>query len=994
MAGRLDEGGRIDRQRPLRFRFNGQGYQGFAGDSLASALLAAGRGPLARSFKYHRPRGLMGLGAEEPNVVVQLETGDRSTPNLLASQIPLYQDLNARSVNCWPGPGFDLGAIIEPFSRFMPPGFYYKTFMWPAALWPLYERIIRSRTGLGRVPEEPDPERYDHMHAHCDVLVVGGGPAGLAAALAAGRLGARVVLADEQTEFGGNLLGSRQTIDGAPALDRVAKALEDLEKRDEVTLLSRTTAAAYGDHNYLTLIEERAGETPPGASRQRLWRLRARQVVLATGAIERPLVFAGNDRPGVMLASAAQGYLNRYAVKPGRRAVVFSNNDSAYAAALDLAHAGIAVSLVDARPEPTGELPQRAGKMGIEILEGRVVVATRGRRRLKGVEVRRLGADGGLGDEARHLDCDLLAISGGWSPAVHLHCHAGGKLAWRPEDACFVPAATPQSSRAAGAANGTFGLKGCLAEGRNAGTDAAAEAGFLRRGRAPKAPQAEDTADQPLLPLWQVPTPTEAKAKAFVDIQYDVTADDIRLAAREGYRSVEHMKRYTTAGMATDQGKTAGVNALAILAGELGAGIAEVGTTTFRPPYTPVSLGALAGRRVGPFADIIRRTPLHHWHEGAAARFEDVGQWKRPWYYPRAGEDMRAAVNRECLAARQGVAILDATTLGKIDIKGRHAAEFLDRVYCNSWQSLAPGRCRYGLMLGDDGMVMDDGVTACLGEDHYLMSTTTGNAARVLGWLEEWLQTEWPELEVYLTSVTEHWAVAAVSGPLARRLLAELAPELDLDPESFPFMAVQSATVAGIPARIFRISFTGELCFEINVPASHGMGLWTALMTAGEKYGITPFGTEAMHVLRAEKGYVIVDQDSDGTMTPDDLGLGAMVALKKPDFIGRRSLHRADTTRPDRKQLVGLWPENPEEVLPEGAQIVAELHERPPMPMIGHVTSSYYSANLGRSFALALVASGRDRLGQTLHLPLAGHIARAEVTDTVFIDPQGSRLRG
>ncbi|MAG95738.1 MAG: sarcosine oxidase subunit alpha family protein [Alphaproteobacteria bacterium] len=993
MAGRLTEGGRIDRQQPLRFRFNGQGYSGFAGDSLASALLAASKGPLARSFKYHRPRGLMGLGAEEPNVLVQLETGGRSTPNLRASQIPLYQDLNARSVNCWPGPGFDVGALIEPFSRLMPPGFYYKTFMWPGALWPLYERVIRSRTGLGTVPEVPDPESYDHLHAHCDVLVVGGGPAGLAAALAAGRLGARVVLADEQTEFGGTLLGSNQIIDGAPAMDWVAKAVEDLEKRDEVTLLPRTTAAAFSDHNYITLLEERGPETSPGRTRQRLWRLRARQVVLATGAIERPLVFADNDRPGIMLALAAQGYLNRYAVRPGERAVVFTNNDSAYAAALDLAAADVNVSVVEARPEPTGELPQRARQSGIEILDGSVVVASRGRRRLRGVEVRKL-ADGGVGDRSTNLDCDLLAVSGGWSPAVHLHCHAGGRLTWRPEQACFVPATTPQSSRAAGSANGTFGLAGCLAEGRNAGTDAAAEAGFLRRGRTPRAPQADDTADEALQPLWQVPAPPGSKAKAFVDIQYDVSADDIRLAAREGYRSVEHMKRYTTAGMGTDQGKTAGINALAILADALGKEVPEVGTTTFRPPYTPLSYGALAGRRIGKFADVIRRTPMHHWHESAAARFEDVGQWKRPWYYPRAGEDMRAAVNRECLAARQAVAILDATTLGKIDIKGRDAAELLDRVYCNTWKSLAPGRCRYGLMLGDDGMVMDDGVTARLGDEHYLMSTTSGNAAHVLGWLEEWLQTEWPELQVHLTSVTEHWAVAAVSGPLARRLLGELAPDLDLDAQAFPFMAVQSATVAGIPARIFRISFTGELSFEINVPASHGMGLWTALMTAGEKYGITPFGTEAMHVLRAEKGYVIVGQDTDGTVTPQDLGLGAMVALKKPDFIGRRSLHRADTTRPDRKQLVGLLPENPEEVLPEGAQIVAELRDRPPMAMIGHVTSSYYSANLGRSFALALVASGRDRMGQTVHLPLPGHVARADVTDSIFIDREGSRLRG
>ncbi len=991
---------RIDRDRPLRFTFDGRDYRGYAGDTLASALLANGVDLVGRSFKYHRPRGVFSAGSEEPNAIVQVGTGARSTPNLRATRVELYEGLVAASVNCWPGPRFDVRAALGAASRLMPAGFYYKTFMWPKGLWRTYESIIRHSAGLGRAPDAADPDIYDKMHLHCDVLVVGGGPAGLAAALAASRTGARVVLADEQNEPGGALLAEPTEIDGAPALEWVAKAVAELEAAAEARLLVRTTAVGHYDHNYVALLERRRDHEPDGGigARQRLWKVRARQVVLATGAIERPLVFADNDRPGVMLTSAARAYVNRYAVKPGEEAVLFTNNDGAHRAALDLDEAGVRVAaVVDLRPELRGPWVAELARRGIETIAGAAVVAVEGRRRVRAVEVMDLDPEGrAVTGEPRRLACDLLCVSGGWNPVVHLHCHAGGRLDYDEELGCFVPGATGQASRPAGAAAGRFALADCLAGGFAAGAEAAREAGFRKRGRAPKAPVVESPAESPPRHVWLVPSraPAGRGGKQFVDLQEDVTAADIMVAVREGYAAVEHLKRYTTLGMGPDQGKTSNVAGLGILAEAVGRTVPEVGTTTFRPPYVPVAYGALAGRDIGPLADPVRRTPIHHWHEAAGARFEDVGQWKRPWYYPRAGEGIREAVDRECLAVRRGVGILDATTLGKIDVQGRDAVELLNRVYTNAWSKLEIGRCRYGLMLGEDGMVMDDGVTTRLGEHHYLMTTTTGNAARVLAWLEELLQTEWPDLDVYLNSVTEHWATVTICGPNARRLLAGLASDMDLGPDAFPFMSMREGTVAGIPARVFRISFTGELSFEINVPASCGLSLWQALMTAGETYGITPYGTEAMHVLRAEKGFIIVGQETDGTVTPYDLGMDWIVSKKKKDFIGKRSLTRSDCLREDRKQLVGLLTEDPEEVLPEGAQIVAEPKAKPPMPMIGHVTSSYHSANVGRSIALALVKGGRGRKGETVYLPLVDRTVRAVVAEPVFYDPEGVRAHG
>ena len=999
MAGRrLPTGGRIDRTRPLEFTFNGRRLRGYQGDTLASALLANDIHLVGRSWKYHRPRGILGAGAEEPNAVLQLGRGATTIANARATQVELFQGLEAASVNCWPGLGVDLLAINGLFGRLMPAGFYYKTFMWPQRLWRVYEHWIRKASGLGRAPRQPDPDRYRKTFAHCDVLVVGGGPAGLAAALAAGRTGARVILADEQHEFGGSLLHSGSTIDGRPAVEWITATRRELEAMAEVRLLSRSTVFGYHDHNFLTIAQRLTDHLPADrrqGPRERLWRVRTAQVVLATGALERPLVFADNDRPGVMLASAAACYVNRYAVSPGRRALVFTNNDSAYEAAWSLLEAGIGIpAIVDCRPRPRGTWPDRLRQRGVEILDGCVVTGVSGRRRVTAAQVMALQDDGQrVAGGVRRIPCDLVAISGGWSPVVHLSSQSGARPVWDDRKACFLPGAAVQEERSAGAAAGCFDLGGCLAGGLAAGAAAAREAGFETTGPLPE-PATEVTVEEPLRPLWLVPSrqPPGRGPKQFVDLQNDVAASMISEAAREGYHSIEHVKRYTALGFGTDQGKTGNINGMAILAQSLGRSIADTGTTTFRPNYTPVTFGAIAGRNLGrELFEPVRRTAMHGWHQEHGAVFEDVGQWKRPWYYPRPGEEMQDAVNRECLACRNGVGIIDASTLGKIVVQGPDAGEFLNRIYTNAWKKLAIGKARYGLMLGEDGMLLDDGVTIRLAEDRYFMHTTTGGAARVLAWMERWLQTEWPQLQVFLTSVTDHWATAAVVGPDSRKVVSQVCDGVDFDAAAFPFMSSREALVCGVAGRVNRISFSGELAYEVNLPANHGRRMWEALMAAGEPYGITPYGTETMHVLRAEKGYVIVGQDTDGSVTPSDLGMEWALSGTK-DFLGKRSLSRPDCVRPGRKQLVGLLTENGRDVLPEGGQIVDDPGAAVPVPMIGHVTSSYYSACLGHPIALALVQDGRSRIGDRVHLPLAdGRVLTARISSPVFYDPEGAR---
>ncbi|MFF4360985.1 sarcosine oxidase subunit alpha family protein [Streptomyces sp. NPDC001604] len=935
---RLATGGRINRAEPLTFTFDGTEYQGFRGDTLASALLANGVIQASTSIKLGRPRGIFSSGVEEPNAVIQIE---------------------------------------EPFPEPM----------LPATTVELYDGLVAtSLPGQGRLATRPDPARYDAVHAHCDLLIVGAGPAGLAAAAAAAGSGARVILADDRPELGGSLLGTGELPGWAE------ESGTRLESAPEVRVLRRTTVFGYYDDNHLLAVERRTNHlgaaAPENVSRERVHRIRARRVVLATGAHERSLAFADNDRPGIMLAASARTHLHRHGVLPGRHAVVFTTNDSAYAAALDLAAAGVQiVAIVDTRPAP-GEWADRARAAGIEVLAGYAVTGTEGEARLTAVSVAPFGET----VAQREFAADLLLVSGGWNPVAHLFSQAGGKLRYDEALGTFVPDVVRQAVEVAGSANGTFDLAAVLAQGAAAGARAVEAEGYT-----PNAPALPAVPAQPQgTPPMQVFTvPGREGAPRFVDLQRDVTVDDLARATGAGMRSVEHTKRYTTAGTANDQGKTSGVLAGGVVADLLGVDISALGTTTFRPPYTPVSFAALAGRDRGVLSDPVRTTALHGWHVEHGALFENVGQWKRPWYYPQDGEDMETAVLRECKATRESVGFMDASTLGKIDVQGPDAGVFLDLLYTNMMSTLKVGMIRYGVMCKPDGMVFDDGTVIRLAPDRFLVTTTTGNAATVLDWMEEWLQTEWPELKVHCTSVTEQWATVALVGPKSRDVLASLAPRLAVSNDDFPFMAWRETTVAGIEARVCRISFSGELAYEINVSPWQALALWEALYEAGAPYGITPYGTETMHVLRAEKGYPIIGQDTDGTVTPQDLGMSWAVSKKKPDFIGKRSFARADTVRPDRKHLVGLLPEDPGTFLPEGTQLVADSElPAPPVPMLGHVTSSYRSAALGRTFALALIKGGRERIGERLYAPVGDRLVPVTVASPVLYDPEGARRDG
>ncbi len=995
---RLESGEGINQTEKISFKFNGKTLFGYKGDSLASALLANGIHLIGRSFKYHRPRGILSSGSEEPNALVQIikdKDKAKTDPNVRATQIEIYEGLEAQSQNCWPNVKFDIGEINSIFSSILPAGFYYKTFMWPSKLWRKYEYFIRKSAGLGKSPTEKDPDKYDHKYYHCDVLIVGGGPAGITAALMAAKSGNKILLVDEKPEFGENLLSSSKEnikINDLSPAEWIKVKRKELLNFKNIKTLNRTTVSAYHNYNYLimmqSLTDHLSENEKKGKIRQRLWKVRAKKVILATGSIERPLVFDGNDRPGIMLSSAVKKYLNFYGVKCGNKIIIFTNNDSAYETAIELHNKNLKVqAIVDIREESSGDLPKKCNELGLKIYWKHAIVSSSGYTKVKNVSVMKLSKDNSVVIGKKIIiKCDSVAMSGGWTPAVHLFTQSGGKLDFNNQNFCFYPKKTTQKQISIGSCNGTFKLADIINESNQKTSE------FINQNVENKNKISEPK-EGDLENIWLLPSNKAlGKTKSFIDFQNDVTAKDIKLALREGYKSIEHVKRYTTTGMATDQGKIANMHALGIVAETTNTKMGDLGTTTFRPPYTPLTFGAIVGRNVNQFFDIIRRTPIHSWHKKKNAKFEDVGQWKRAWYYPIDNESMFDAVQRESKAARTKAGILDASTLGKIDIQGSDTSEFLNRVYTNAWNKLAIGKCRYGLMLNDDGMVYDDGVTTRLNENHYIMTTTTGGAATVMSKLEDFLQTEWPELKVYLTSVTDHFATVSVCGPHSKKILEKVTENIDYSDQNFPHMSFKEGSINKIKCRVMRISFTGELSYEINIQANYGQSVWEKCMNAGKEYGITPYGTEAMHLLRAEKGFIIAGQETDGTVTPIDLQMDWIVSKKKYDFIGKRSLYRSDTARDDRKHYVGLLTKDPNEILEEGAQIVAEVKNRPPMDMIGHITSSYYSPNLNKSIALAVVKNGKKLKGKKLFVPMANKTIEVTVSDPVFLDKEGTRL--
>lgn len=994
---RVANKGRVNRQKTVSFSFDGKTYRGFEGDTVASALLANGVHLMGRSFKYHRPRGPVAAGSEEPNALIgtSRKSKGRFEPNTRATVQEIYEGLDTVSQNKWPSLSFDIGEVNDKLYRFFSAGFYYKTFMWPKSFWDkVYEPFIRAAAGLGVSPTEIDPDVYASRYLHCNLLIVGGGSAGLSAALTAARAGADVVLVDENRELGGYLLSEDTvSIDGKSSVDWIAAARAELEGLDNVRILTRTTAIGYYHENMVALAQrltDHMAVVADNAPRERMWRVRAGEVILAQGALERPLMFDGNDRPGVMLAGSAQTYLNQYGVLVGKTVTVATCHDSAWYAAFDLADAGAKVAaLVDVRTSVSDALVKAAEQRGIPVRLGHTVTHAKGRLRVKALRIAKMNGNG-KPEGATEIPCEAVLMSGGWTPSLHLFSHTKGSLIWDEESGVFLPGEKTENCHIAGAGRGLWGQQNAIDDGI-----AAAKAALDSLGQAAADAAFSVGEDRPGTGITMKELPTDANsatARAFTDFQNDVTAKDIRLAVREGMLSIEHIKRFTTNGMATDQGKMANMNGLKVASDQLGRPAPKVGLTTFRPPYTPTTFGTFAGYHKDELFEVTRKTPIDSWAEENGAAFEPVSLWRRAWYFPKAGEDMHAAVARECAATRQSLGMFDASTLGKIEVVGPDAAEFMNRMYTNPWTKLGNDRCRYGLLLGDDGFIRDDGVIGRMSQDRFHVTTTTGGAARVLTMMEHYLQTEWPDLKVWLTSTTEQWATVALNGPNARKVLEPLVEGLDLSAENFPHMSVAECRVAGFESRLFRISFTGELGFEVNVPSQHGRALWEALHAEGQKYDVCVYGTETMHVLRAEKGYIIVGQDTDGTVTPADAGLTWAIGKKKPDFVGKRSLDRPDMLVPNRKQLVGLLTEDPKVVLEEGAQIVETGVKSIPAKMIGHVTSSYWSAALGRSIAMAVIEGGFERDGKTVDIPMPGITHTVKVTGTNFYDPDGSRI--
>lgn len=994
---RLSEGGCIDRTKPLTFSFDGRKYRGFSGDTLAAALLANGVILVGRSFKYHRPRGIYSAGIEEPNALITLGSGDRLEPNVPATVVELYDGLVATSQNRWPSLNIDMMSVTGLLSKVFSAGFYYKTFMGPTRKsWMFYEHFIRKAAGLGDAPSKPDPDYYEKSDAFCDVLVVGSGPSGLMAALTAGRHGARVILVEDDFELGGSLLA--RSHEGQIDSWLVA-IIAELESIPNIRIMRRTCVFGAYDNSVFGLVE-RVNEYPTDAEsfqpRQRYWVVRARQAIIATGMIERPIIFGNNDLPGIMLASAARTYVNRFSVSVGRKIVVFTNNNSAYDAAIDLSVAGSDVTIIDTRPDIDDELIRSGLEAGVTLHQGKAIARANGRKSVRSVDVIEFDyTQLQPGKIKFNLTCDALLVSGGWTPTLHLISQRGPKPVYDENLAMFIASALPDGFHLAGAAALSFGLQNCVSSGERAGSAAAKECGFslsqIGETTLPDLPN--DEIDINTVALWEVPDALGLKSTMkFVDFQNDVKSEDISLAHREGYDSVELLKRYTTLGMATDQGKTANLNALAILAHRHKTHINDVGTTMFRPPYRPITMGALVGQQKNLHFQPTRRSPMHDWHVRHNAVFIQTNLWVRPWYFPQSSESPQSSSIREAAQVREKVGMVDVSSLGKIDIQGPDVAEFLNRVYVNNWDTLKIGKARYGVMLRPDGVVFDDGTTSRISETHYFMTTTTAAEAKVTTYLEFLLQTAWPDLKVQLTPVTSQWAAIAVAGPRSRDLLSNVITDVDFSNMSFPFMGVTQGHINDIPVRLNRLSFSGEMAYEIYVPSGYGEQVWQTIYDIGQSYGIVPYGTEALNILRIEKGHV-AGPELDGRTTLTDLGMSRM-ASKKKFFIGSTLMQREGMVDNNRRQLVGLESANDQKKFSAGAILCEQGQHKG--HGIGFVSSVAYSPELTKNIGLGFVSGGLSRQGELIDavFPLREEVTAVRIVPAHFVDPEGVRLNG
>jgi len=992
---RLDKGGYINRNKKISFKFNGKKYFGYKGDTLASALIANGVHLVGRSFKYHRPRGFLGSGVEEPNAQVQLYSGSKTEPNAVATIVDLVEGLVAKSQNCFPSVSFDFGAINNFLHKFFPAGFYYKTFMWPKSFWyKVYEPIIRKAAGLGVAPLKPDPARYEHKFEYCDILIVGSGPSGLSSALAAAKNGAKVILAEDKQRFGGSLLIDEVTIGNKKGKDWAEETILELKSMPNVIVKKRSQVFGYYDHNMMVMCErtkdhiEDASKFTP---RQRLWYIRAKEVVISTGSIERPLVFGNNDRPGIILSSAAKEYMKVYGVLVGKKPIIFTNNDSGYDTAIEFKKKGINPLILDIRSNPESSIIQEAKNLNIDIKFSYGVINAQGYKKVNSALIGKLNKDKSGYEKLENIKCDCICVSGNWTPTIHLSSQSGNKLKFDEKINAFIPNQSKQNESTIGSANGSFTLRSSLKEGFSKGFDLSKK--ITGKDIKFSTPTSNEKNYGPQDKFWCMPLPKNKKYKRCVDFQNDVYVSDIELAVREGFRSIEHVKRYTTLGMATDQGRTSNLNGLQLVSNIEKKIIPEVGHTTFRPPYTPITIGAIVGREVGKNYRPTRKSPMHSWHKKNNAIFVDAGLWLRPRYYKQGDENLMEAAKREARNVRSNVGICDVTSLGKIDIKGQDSAEFLNRIYTNSWLKLPVGKARYGVMLREDGIVFDDGTTTRISENHFHMTTTTAQAVNVLSHLEYYLQVVWPELNVNVLSTTEQWAGAALAGPNSRNLLEKIFSEIDVSNESIPFMGFKEADLFGVPARIFRISFSGELAYEINVESGYGIFMWEKIMELGKEMNIEPYGTEALSTLRIEMGHV-AGSEIDGRTIAYDLSLEGMLSKKK-DFIGKRSLNRESFNTPDREKIVGVVPTDRKTMIPEGSHLVLNNESSLPNPKLGHVSASCWSVEYNNPFSLAIVKDGKKRIGEKLYAvsPLKNISIPVEIVSSHYVDPKGERVR-